>query len=70
MGLEPSLKKFKAHTTSPTEFQAALSAEQKKWLKRTFIITDPVLLSRVEHAETLAGDAKAAAADAPPATKA
>ena len=68
--LEPNLKKFQAYTISPAEFQAALSAEQKKWLKRTFIITDPILRSQVEHAETLAGEAKAAAADAPPATKA
>ena len=68
--LEPNLKKFQAYTISPTEFQAALSAEQKKWLKRTYIITDPILRAQVEHAETLAGDAKAAAADAPPATKA
>ena len=68
--LEPNLKKFQAYTISPAEFQAALSTEQKKWLKRTFIITDPILRSQVEHAETLAGEAKAAAADAPPATKA
>jgi len=38
--LEPNLKKFQAYTISPAEFQA-LSAEQ--WLKRTFIITDPIL---------------------------
>jgi len=36
----------------------------------TFIITDPVLRSQVKHAETLASEAKAAAADAPPATNA
>jgi len=68
--LEPNPKKFQAHTISPAEFQAALSAGQKKWLKRMSIITDPILRARVEHAETLAGGAKAAAADAPPATKA
>ena len=50
--LEPNLKKFQAYTISPTEFQAALSAEQKKWLKRTYIITDPILRAQVEHAET------------------
>ena len=70
VGLEPNPKKFQAYTTTPAEIQAALSMEQKKWLRRAFIITDPVLRFRVEHAETLAGDAKAAAADAPPATKA
>jgi len=37
--LKPNLKKFQPYTTSPAEFQAALSAEQKRWLKRTFIIT-------------------------------
>ena len=68
--LKPNLKKFQAYTTSPTEFQAALSAEQKRWLKRTCIITDPILRSQVKHAETLASEAKAAAANAPPATKA
>ena len=68
--LKPNLKKFQAYTTSPAEFQAALSAEQRRWLKQTFIITDPVLRSQVKHAETRASEAKAAAADAPPATKA
>jgi len=68
--LKPNPKKFQAHITSPAEFQAALSAEQKRWLKRTFIITDPVLRSQVKHAETGASEAEAAAADAPPATKA
>ena len=68
--LKPNLKKFQAYTTSPAESQAALSAEQKRWLKRTFIITDPILRSQVKHAETQASEAKAAAADAPPATKA
>ena len=57
-------------TISPAEFQAALSAEQNRWLKRTFIITDPILRSQIKHAETRASEAKAAAADAPPATKA
>ena len=70
VGLEPNLMKFQAYTTSPAEFQAALSAELMKWLKRTFTITDPILRSRVEHAETLAGDARASAADSPPAIKA
>ena len=37
--LKPNLKKFRSYTISPAEFQAALSAEQKRWLKRTFIIT-------------------------------
>ena len=68
--LKPSLKKFQAYTTSPAEFQVALSAEQKRWLKRTFIITGPILRSQVKHAETRASEAKAAAADVPPATKA
>jgi len=68
--LKPNLQKIQAYTTSPAEFQAALSAEQKRWLKRTFIITDPNLRSQIKHAETRASEAKAAAADAPPATKA
>ena len=51
-------------------FQEALSTEQQRWLKRTFIITDPILRSQVEHAETMASEAKAAASDAPPATEA
>ena len=37
--LKPNLKKFQAYTIPPAQFQAALSAEQKRWLKRTFIIT-------------------------------
>ena len=68
--LEPNLKKFQAYTTSPVEFQEALSTEQQMWLKRTFVITDPIHRSRVEHAETMASEAKAAASDAPPATEA
>ena len=44
--------------------------EQKKSLKRRFIITGPVFWSQVEHADALDGEAEAAAADAPPATKA
>ena len=63
--LKPNLKKFQAYTTSPAEFQAAFSAEQERWLKRTFIITDPILRSQVKHAETLASEAKASAANAP-----
>ena len=63
--LSSRLKKFQAYTISPAEFQAALSAEQKRWLKRTFIITDPIFRSQVKHAETLASEAKAAAANAP-----
>ena len=70
MDLEPNLKKFQAYTISPVEFQEALSTEQQRWLKRTFIITDPILRSQVEHAETMASEAKAAASDAPPATEA
>ena len=52
--LKPNPKKFQADTTSPAEFQAGLSAEQKRWLKRTFIITDPIPRSQVKHAEALA----------------
>jgi len=60
--LKPNLKKFQAYTISPAEFRAALSAEQKRWLTRTFIITDSIIRSQVKHAETLASEAKAAAA--------
>ena len=49
--LKPNLKKFQAYTTSPAKFQAALSAEQKRWLKRRFIITDPINRSQVKRGD-------------------